>query len=302
MTPEEIRTRFEDPSSFRWVPLGALRAGEFLSCVDGRHEEYVIAGPGGDVGEVLVLLAVIESIEQKALASERIFACVQALMDWHPRFYMHTDAATVTALEERLDADARFRPSVRAVGGIDALLQRPPRELREPLADYLLQPDFTGCGHLSCLLRAPQRYGIRLELARDVLRSFFYRMWDGSPAAQFVVLEGVHREQAVLTIAVEGEPDSGLFVPAVLQSGRMPMVFVQHAPAREYLRKSFLDVLEHHGLVTNHPDALVLQRCARLADEQLDATLEVLAGGLPRFTVHFGESRAPICVPAPPRP
>ena len=169
--------------------------------------------------------------------------------------------------------------------------------LRDLLAEYLVLPEFTGCGHLKCVLESPSRYQVRRELTQAVIQGFLHRMWDGAPSAQFAVLDGIHTEQAVLSIEVDGEPDGGLFVPAVLQSASMPRVFVQHKPAREFLRRSFLDVLEHHGLVHDQPDDEVMRHCGELATLQLTATVGALAAHLPTFTVHFGESRAPVCVP-----
>ncbi len=294
MNVDELKHRFETPESYRWVPLGALRAGEFLACIDGRHDDCVIAGPGGDTGELIVLLAALE-LKGARFDEDHVGRILAATMDWHPRFYMHTDEASVSALGEALADDSRFASAVDplSVDSVARLLQRTPEGLREALLEYVVRPEFVGCGHLQTMLRSPEKYRLRGELVASVMRGFFRRMWDGAPSAQYVVLEGVHEERAIVAIEVDGEIDEGLFVPAIANDGHAGRVFVNHAPAREYLRRSFLDVLLHGGIVQTDDPAGVLELAAEVGMGQLETTANTLAPHLPVFVSRFGESRAP---------
>ena len=290
-----LRARFEDPASYLWVPLGALRAGEFLSCIDGRHGDHVISAPGGDLGEAVLLLGAVEQVRGVPFTTAEIAECMQFLMDWHSRFYMHTDEDALRRLASDLADEPAFQSHpLTDLDRLRDLVVRPGHEHRERLAQLLGEPRYVGCGHLQQMLLKPQRYGVRKPLVAGVIRAFFRRMWDGAPSAQFVVLEGVHDERAFVRIEVEGEPDAGLFVPAISGTHANARTFVEHAAARVFLRASFLDVLEHNGVIADMPDDVVLRLCEDLAQQQLDATLGALAPDLPRFTVTFGESHAPM--------
>jgi hypothetical protein len=79
MEIEELRRAFGEAESYRWVPLSALKAGEYLSCIDGRHDECVVAAPGGDLGEFILLMTALEAV-------------------WEVRFGAHGEAPTFTRI------------------------------------------------------------------------------------------------------------------------------------------------------------------------------------------------------------
>lgn len=279
------------PEDYRWVPLSALKAGEYLSCIDGRHDECIIAAPGGDVGELVLLLSAVEAVEGRRFEFLEVERCLSELMEWHSRYYMHSDELALGRLSEALRRDVRFE-GVLAIDDprqMANFVRHPRREYRTPLAEYLVEAEFVGCGHLAAMLGSPDRYAVRAQLVRDVILSFYRRMWHGSPSPNFVVLPGEHQERAVVVIDVDGPARASTFVPS-LRSGVLgeSRAFVVHEAAREFLLYESLDLLTGAGLLPPSIDqAAILEELESRSAHFLEATLQALAPGLPRYEVMF---------------
>ena len=133
-------------------------------------------------------------------------ALLDAYLDAFGRFYIHSDREALHLLGEHLRADSRFAPLLAAddPDAVERLVRRPPRALERPLLERLDDPEHVGCGHLRSTLLHPEEYGARRELTEALLRAVFVRLWRGD-AIDFVVLEGEHREVAVLTVTLDRE-------------------------------------------------------------------------------------------------
>lgn len=155
-----------DPEALRWVEPGA---GVGLSCVDGRSDDDVLGSPGGDAGELLLLLAAAEQ-EGEPIDLGEVPALIDAWVETFGGFYMHTDSHALARLGQSLAADPRLAtalPQPLDPAALEAWLRDPPLELREALLAHIVDPNAVGCGHLASVLRAPEDYELRPELAGD---------------------------------------------------------------------------------------------------------------------------------------
>lgn len=248
----------------------------------------------------MLLLGAIEAVREKPFSLLEAEHCLSELAEWHSRFYMHTDELALGRLAAALREDPRFDN----VQGLDNLahvanfMRHPRTQYRDPLAEYVIQPEYVGCGHLCAMLTSPADYGVRLELVRHVILSFYRQMWHGSPSPHFVVLPGEHDEKAILVIDVPGEARGSTFVPSVrcgvLGESRS---FVVHEPARRFLREEAMMLLVNSGAI--HPDVDLDAVRAELqvrSEVALEATVAALAPHLPRIRVIFDPSSHEITV------
>jgi hypothetical protein len=283
----EAVDHIRDPASLRWAKL---EQGEVsLSCVDGRAAEGVLGSPGGDAGELLLLLAAAEA-EGARIDLDEVPSLIEAWIDRFGSFYMHTDADALTLLREALAADPRVAPSLPAEPGPEALeawLREPPVEVRELLLAHLIDPAAVGCGHLRSILRAPDRYGIRPELVGAVISGFYQRLWTRPEQLRFVVLHGEHDERAVLDIEVaeSGEDEE---IPLILPKGERRQAFVIQPQAVAKFRSGATEVLAEHrraqGQAPLDAEALA-ERIDALGQQQLEATLDSLGVDVPTIRV-----------------
>lgn len=239
----------------------------------------------------MLLLSAIEAVSGTVLDTEQIERCLAEVMEWHSRFYMHTDQLALAELSTALQRDPRFAEAtdLENLDRLATFIRHPKHQYRQALTEYLARPEFTGCGHLRLMLEDPAAYRVRRELVVDSVLSFFRRMWGGSPSPNYVVLTGVHEESAVLVIQMKEKPTGSLFVPAI-RWGALgdSTAFVVHEPARHFLRRENLTLLTGSGAIDPLADldAIEEEMDAR-ADLHLGATSRRLADGLPLFEVDF---------------
>ena len=288
---EQVLDRFKDPASMRWVPLSALKATEHLSCIDGRHDNCVIAAPGGDMGEFVLLMTAVENVTGNTLSEEQIAAALDHIMRWHLRFYMHTDEHGLRELSNDLSQDPAFPDNLTKTQTLN-LVMHPHFDQREPLCRHLLDPKHVGCGFLNLMLRQPETFGVRLELVQASIRAFYNQLWSGSTAPLLEVLWGNHGEEAVVSVEVEGDDqDDSTYVPSVCECEDGPsQMFVDHRAARSYLRGENLRLMANHAIVDPAIDeAAVVEYCEELGKVQMAAVLNALAPDLPRYEVLFSD-------------
>jgi hypothetical protein len=149
--------------SARLIPMDELRGELAVGCVDGRRHGCVIGAPGGNAGLLVVLLAALERIREKAFSEEELASLFRAYLDHFGAFYFHSDEPAMSVLRDTaLDGPAT----------------------REDI----------GCGHLRIL------FAEWPELVRGVLREAFRALRRGDERIHFEILSGDHREEGVLRI------------------------------------------------------------------------------------------------------
>ncbi len=237
-------------------------------------------------------MTALEAVEGARYDLVEIESALTEVMEWHSRFYMHTDERALGELSARLLEDGQFAD----VLGLDDIkrvanfVRHPHRHHRTRLASHLLKPEIVGCGHLAGMLRHPDRYGVRRGLVEDAILSFYRRMWHGSPAPNFVVLSDQHQEKAVLDVKVDAPVRASTFVPS-LRVGVLgeSSAFVVHEIARRFLRRENLLLLVSSAAIHPGTDVdAVLDEMEALSRRQLEATIELLAADLPVWEVRFG--------------
>lgn len=276
------------PGAVRWTSLAALLVTGSESCVDGRDGHAVLGSPGGDAGELLLALAAVEQVLERPLTRDEITRALDAMLSHFGRLYLHTDQHALDHLGERLSRLPRFHGA--PVGNLDWLLQwiqAPPRELEEALLVELTRPEHVGCGHLRLALSVSDAYGLRPQLARETLAAIFRARWRGGPI-DLVSLHGDHHEEAVLVVTQDGPLRPFTRVPMLAPRLGGHQVFVHHPQVAAWLREQvgtlLVDVAE---LVSPERCPELCERIQTLGAQQLAATLERLAGGLPAIEVHF---------------
>jgi hypothetical protein len=299
-----------EPTSLRWADLD--REQVHLSCVDGRAHNGVIGSPGGDAGELLLLLAAAEA-EGWSVELDEIAGLIDAWVDEFGGFYLHTDVEALAELGRSLAADPRFHAELGAfqtadaaldVAALEAWLRSPPESLRDPLLAHLIDPEALGCGHLRAILRASSDYEVRPALAGAVISGFYSRLWSKPAQMRYVVLEGPHQERAILDVEVDLEHDPSLAheIPLVRPANAHDQVFVIQPQAIAVIRRRAVALL-----VARHPELdaeRLYARMDRLGADQLAATLRHLDVHLPtvRVIVDHDATRSVIAIHEPDSP
>ncbi len=271
---------------------GELAGDLELSCVDGRHAQDIVGAPGGNAGElVLLLTAAYDQLSKRAEVSveETFVAYLRAF----GRFYLHSDTHAAGNLIVQLRGEGACGLPAEQAGkeALEAFLRHPPVALRPRIEQLLVAPEHVGCGHLQLMLRAPGRYGVRRPVVEAVIRSFYRALWREDVGAHFVLLEGSHQEQAVAVVEEPDGVDDATPLPALNDAHLGQNAFVYHPAAVRFVREKSTRWLAARLL----PEADAAERTA-LTEELLDtvtilgarglaATLESLAKDLPLVNV-----------------
>lgn len=279
-----------------WVPPEELTGARTEACVDGRAGDAVIGTPGGNAGELLLLYGALEAAAGQRLDPDAMDDYLAAYMNRFGRFYMHGDTHALARLAPAL---LRRRPDDQGTAPEDApesaealahRLADPPADSRSALLDALCRPETMGCGHLALMLGAPETYGVRAELTRALIRAFFRALWRGAPA-EYVVLDGDHREAAVVLVTTGGDGERDAAIPLIRPRIGDRQVFVAHPQAAALTRRWEVDEVGAITGISPDPSALRAE-IESLAERQMRATLEALAPGLPIYEVRFARARA----------
>lgn len=295
LTVDDVKEHVGDPFAVRHVKFAALLLHGRLSCVDGRDDSGVVGTPGGDAGEFLLALAALERVTGKELSEVAIAKLLRRRLDVFGRFYLHTDLTAGNAYVKALRADRRFESLLADVWHTHQwrkMLTNPPQELRPAMLDLMLSsPAHIGCGHVRLSIQNAETYGTRALLVETFLRLYFTQRWNGAVEAEFVALGGGHRESAVVNVVVDGGVHSFTQLPLVSPSTGGQQMFVNHPQVAGFLRKELVEFLCQQtdvvALSGDHKQAL-LAEVTKLGQQQMMATLERLAAGLPIFNATFG--------------
>jgi hypothetical protein len=280
-----------DPHQLHWVDLDAENVA--LSCVDGRSDDDVIGTPGGDAGELLLLLAAAEA-EGLMIDLGRVPDLIDAWIAEFGGFYLHTDREALAELGRALAVDPRFADEIAQLGDgsgdvelarLEAWLRSPPVELHEPLLAHLVKPEAVGCGHLRSILRAPADYEIRPALAGAVIMAFHRRLWAAPDQLRFVVLHGDHHERAILDVEADVDHDPALrhTIPLIKPHNAHDQVFVIQPQAVAVVRDRAVELLADRFPELDR--AAVRAHVERLGAAQLTATLAHLDVHVPTIRV-----------------
>lgn len=279
-----------DPVEIRRVKLAALLLHGLLSCVDGRDDGGVVGTPGGDAGELSLLLASAERLLGRAFTRAEVSRIFRQRLSVFGRFYMHTDIAAGNRSIASMRADPRIGPSLAPDMHTlqwRAFLGNPPPALREAILDVYVRPEHLGCGHLKRSMLYPEQYGVRAELVGDILRAVLETRWAGAPGVLIAPLAGGHGEGAVYNVLMaEDQPYSD--VPIVSPSRGGAQAFVNHPQVTAQIRAQLAAFLCHR--LPGLDAAALFAEQQRLGAQQAGATLGALAAGLPVYDLRFDDS------------
>jgi hypothetical protein len=293
LTIQHIKAHIGAVGSVRWMKMAALMMFGCQSCVDGRDETGVIGTPGGDAGEFLLALSVLETLTQRELDEAQLTELLVRRVDTFGRFYMHTDSIAAARLNDALRADEQFAELVASFQDERAWLKfysHPPRHLRDALLEHLICPDHIGCGHLRLMMLHGQDYGIRRSLIELFLRKFMELRWSGMIDLEIVPLPGKHEEAAVINVLLEAGVQPFGSIPLISPSCQGAQMFIHHPQVSDLLRGQLCQFLcMQDDIVTPPPEGheSFSQRLDERARKQLNMTLGHLASGLPIYHVTF---------------
>lgn len=293
LTKELIERHVGRRGSVKWMTLAAFLTRGRRSCVDGRDDQSVIGTPGGDSGELSLALAAYEATTGVVLEQAQVDSLVQAWVDTFGRFYLHNDTNTINALIPKLRADQRLTSTLAALTEPmhwRAFLRRPPVEAREALLEWYTKPEAMGCGHLKLMTLHPERYGVRPGLVPQVLRAFWTTRWKGAPEPEYVVLGGSHGEGGVVNVTLDEALWTFSKVPLLSPNVDGVQMFVNHPQVAGQLRAHVAEfLLRVESLLPAVPRqrSELIDQVHALGQRHLEATLSVLAAGLPMFEVQF---------------
>jgi len=280
--------------TIQWLKMAAFMVHGRLSCVDGRDDCGVIGTPGGDMGEFIIGLQVLEELLHRHITEAEAAILFQRRLDAFGRFYMHTDQLCIARLLNAMFADeflaARLKRPKDDFEVANLIRAGIPMECRPRVMELLLEPDHIGCGHLRLLLTQSERYKVRRELVVLALKCFFYSMWEGAAGCDYVALSGKHDERGVTNVTLTDEVHSFTYIPLIPPSIQGKQVFVNHSQISSYLRHQLAEWF------LSQTDVISLSKvaCAAfapnmdlLADWHVNNTLSELAKNLPMYSIKF---------------
>lgn len=289
---DDISNHVGDPRSVRWIKVAAFMLNGRLSCVDGRDHVGVVGSPGGDAGEFVLALAAVEQVIGRALSQEEVKKLLRRRLDTFGHFAFHTDTAAGNRSIAAIRADPRTSASVANISDplqFRQFFNQPPLEIRDALAEIMVKPEHTGCGHLRLAMQHSAKWGVRDGLTQNVLSEALKLRWAGVEELEFTPLSGTHSEGAVLNIRVSGHLDAYSRVPLVSPSIGGHQMFINHPDVTRFLRGQMAQWLAlNEDLFTVPTVAALFDAMQRLHDQQLGATLGELAAGLPVYDVIVG--------------
>lgn len=286
----DIERHLGDPSDLHWTKAASLFLTGRLSCVDGRDALAIVGTPGGDAGELVLMLAALENLRGKPLSEREIDEAVWLRLDQLGRFYLHSDVTSSNSLIAALGADRRLDAALDGIHETvhwQSFMSSPPAAVREYVLEHLLADGHLGCGHLRFAMQRSAEYGYRQGLAAHVIKGFFRALWSGGAEPEFHVLPGGHSENAVLRINLTGGLEGFAALPMVSPRSQTMQAFTVHTDIARFMRGRFVRALRHAGWLGNAEIAPLGTEMDRLADLGTERTLAALATGLPIFDVDF---------------
>lgn len=282
LTEEDVRGHVEH-GGMELVEARELLQNTAEFCVDGRGENKAIGTPGGNAGEFVLYLGTYETMTGKNLSDEQVVQVLGRYLEEYGKFYMHTDSP---ALEHMcLSRDELLNPDPAKRNGV---------------LDKLCDPNHVGCGHLKLAMKNFADYGIRPDLIKSFFRAFFEKLWDHDANVELDILEGEHKEGAVIIVIVDEVEEFGdnSMVPAIKPNIGQTQAFVYHPQAVGYMRKKCAERL--NSIIP--PVTGTEVEVAAFADQLISNGKKVLSEtvgrlarddsgkSLPKFVVHVDQN------------
>ncbi|PRP75325.1 hypothetical protein PROFUN_05636 [Planoprotostelium fungivorum] len=256
----------------------------YYSCVDGRYRAGIVATAGGDAAEFLLALNIAQrnGLTMNQFVVTGLFNDYLEFVGPFRQFYMHTD----------MHAWENVTGTLGLHGVTEDYVLDPPDEMKERLLNMLCKPQGIGCGHLKAIVNDPVTSMTPGNLTTWFMTAFFQYMWNQDAVRlaedkklKYVVLEGNHKETAVIEIYKTGCP--GL-APAVASDTEENSFFVHHAAATKVLRESLAEfMIRKYPISLNLTVENFLDQSEAIGGIQLQNTLAKLAKGLPFYSVHI---------------
>ena len=270
-----------------WTTIAEIESSGEISCIDGRHAHCVVGAPGGNIGEMILMLSAAEKLGDFRFSPEQLEQLLANYASTFGRFYMHTDTQAVKRLLESVKEDAALKDWANAFDGditsFFESLSSVDKQTSDALLRHLLMPKHVGCGHLKLLIQESEKYQVRTQLVLHTIASFFRLLWLGNRRMHWEMLEGDHEEKQVIVIDSEQELEDTSAIPYACHSSEGQQS-VAHSAARRFFHRrdaayinKFISYMKQPTIDTD----LLVTEIERLADIQMDNTLNALAKDLP---------------------
>eukprot|EP00299_Pterocystis_sp_00344_P016111 c8071_g1_i1.p1 GENE.c8071_g1_i1~~c8071_g1_i1.p1 ORF type:complete len:1080 (+),score=267.73 c8071_g1_i1:30-3269(+) len=291
---------------FEWVRARFASLGP----MDGRVKEPVLAAPGADMGQWIIVLAAFEKASKRHLTQHEADQLFRGLLEASERkaFSLWTDAQSIDHLCHVTHACPVFDPKYdshmtaeeRLQQTLDAL-RNPPADLLSRLRDECGKWEANGDQFIRWVLGDHARSsGIRAEIASIAIRSFFGVLWNFMPEQSsqplspithaqlkskldWVIMSGPVGEEGALVSVTGGSKCSPGVQPAMAESIDEQKFLLHHPVASELLREHFLEfVLSYHPpLQPSHAALRVMVN--DLAEDVTSAHTDVLLKSKSRY-------------------
>eukprot|EP00322_Chrysochromulina_rotalis_P018355 CAMPEP_0115848752 /NCGR_PEP_ID=MMETSP0287-20121206/11090_1 /TAXON_ID=412157 /ORGANISM="Chrysochromulina rotalis, Strain UIO044" /LENGTH=392 /DNA_ID=CAMNT_0003302687 /DNA_START=17 /DNA_END=1195 /DNA_ORIENTATION=- len=281
-SPDQLMAVVGPASAIEWVRVGAAGFG----CVDGRHPHAGLYTYGGDLGEFVLALSVLEHVTDRHIAQAETTRLLEGwlklLHEDGGKFLSCIDSAAVSQL-----AAAVGQPA-------DLDIRAAPEEARASLLLRLVAPEFVGSEHVKWMLQYSETYATRRTLVEQVLRSFYGALWNPyhplRAALDVQILRGQRAERAVVHVHASHwcAEERGLAptLPSLARAGSTLVVHPQAIAARRDALVRYLCLAASVGGPSVERSEF-LARVRTLGDGQAQLTEKAFAGMLRSYSLLF---------------
>jgi len=269
-----------------WTSIAEIEASGEISCMDGRHEHCVVGAPGGNIGEMILILSAAEKLTKVEFTSSQLDQILANYASNFGRFFMHTDTHAIGQLIDSIQSDdilSGIAEEFDQPNSFFEQLSKLNKNQSDRLMRYLAMPQHIGCGHLKLLITDSEKYLVRQELVRQIIHSFFRLMWLGNKRMHWEMLQGEHQERQIVVIDAEQELADDSIVPYAChtESGQQ---FVTHSAARRFFHKRdalFIQKMMRYMAMPSPSFEQFITQIEDNAEIQMNNTLAALAKDLP---------------------
>lgn len=271
--------------------IGNIKSLEYVDisntlfkCLDGRYSFPILGTPGGESGEFLNALNILEQILSEEYGKEflnknDIKKIIRNYLNNNNKLYFCTDEEAINRIE-----------NILLIEGLN--FKNPRKNFLNDLYNNIIDPENLGDLHLRLMLKFPEKYGIRKELIEDFLKSLFEIYWEDKELKNNIevdILKGEHTETAFLEIRSENNCKEEQLAPLINTKDNFISVFVNHIDAVEVLREKlskFLSDKENNGIENIDFDKMK-KRLNHHGFAVLEITGSYIAKGLPFDTINL---------------
>ena len=271
--------------------IGNIKSLEYVDisntlfkCLDGRYSFPILGTPGGESGEFLNALNILEQILSEEYGKEflnknDIKKIIRNYLNNNNKLYFCTDEEAINRIE-----------NILLIEGLN--FKNPRKNFLNDLYNNIIDPENLGDLHFRLMLKFPEKYGIRKELIEDFLKSLFEIYWEDKDLKNNIevdILKGEHTETAFLEIRSENNCKEEKLAPLINTKDNFISVFVNHIDAVEVLREKlskFLSDKENNG-IENIDFEKMKKRLNHHGFAVLEITGSYVAKGLPFDTINL---------------